>query len=329
MDDLLGNSALRARLRRAAAHGRLHHCLLFEGPEGIGKHSTALRFAQELNCLGAAPPCGSCSACRQIRAGTHPDLLDVGPDPEKLTVVVSVAQVHAILQALQLKAHSARHRFVIIDPADALNEESANALLKTLEEPPADTRFVLVSARPATLLPTIRSRSQRVRFAPVPRPELEAWLRGRGLDPAFAEEADGSPGLALRLAEGESVGRREVEAALFGVIGQPLQASFAFAEAYGKKEEGQAARTVMVVDAVETLLRDLGRAANGRPVPGEPERARRLRAWAPKVWPEGASRLADHAALARERMKANVSGRVVLEALLAALQLELRHVEAR
>jgi DNA polymerase-3 subunit delta' len=320
---LLGNELIRERLRQAADHGRLHHCCLFEGPEGVGKHAAALQLALYVNCEADARPCGQCRTCRQMLVGSHPDLILVGPDPERVTKIISVDQAQALLRALQLRAHSARLRFVILDPADILNEESANTLLKTLEEPPADTRFILVSSRPAALLPTIRSRSQRVRFGPVREAELAAWLAARGLDPALGRAAAGSPGLALRLAEGEGAARAEAEEAVFGAVGQPVAALFAFTEAHGKKEEGQLSRADVAVDALEAILRDVVVAgAGGRLDPG---RAERLGPWVRALYPGGVARLADAIALARDRLRLNVNGRVVLEALFGAVNSELRY----
>jgi DNA polymerase-3 subunit delta' len=314
---LIGNAALRARLCGAIEAGRAHHCYLFEGPEGVGKATTALWLAAWTNCAAGERPCGRCPSCRQIAAGSHPDVILVGPDPEKATRVISVAQAHAVVSALALKPHSARRRFVILDPADALNDEAANALLKTLEEPPHGTQFVLVTARIATLLPTVRSRSQRVRFGPVPTAELAAWLTARGADPRVAEGAEGSPGLALRLGDGEGERRAAVRRAIAEVVEAPLVRLFAFAEAKGKKEEGAESEAAFVVEAVEALLADVARVASGRPVDDVAAR------WHAAMWPGGAARLCRQAALARERLRLNVNGRLVIEALLGQASLEL------
>lgn len=327
LDELIGNEAARSRLWRAADEGRTHHCYLFEGPEGVGKATTALRLALSVNCLGAAPPCGVCGSCRLMLAGTHPDLIMVGPDPERTTRVITADQARSVISGLQLQRHSARRRFVIIDPADALTEEAGNALLKTFEEPPAGTQFVLVTARSASLLQTVRSRSQRVRFGPVPRPALEAWLRGKGLDPALAVLAQGSPGYALRLAEGEAEERREVVNLLMNAIGQPLPTLFAFTEATGKRSDGSVERSTLAVDALEELLRDVVLVAAGRPEAVlHPDHIGALRVWVAALYPGGVGRLERALASARDRLRLNVNGRVVLEALFTAVNLELSQV---
>lgn len=331
---LLGNEALRARLWRAADESRMHHCYLFEGPDGVGKGATALQFMLYVNCLaerrpcwiGASPPC---SACRLTLSGAHPDIVRVVPDPERATRIISAAQAREVVHSLQLQRHSARRRFVIIDPADTLTEEAANVLLKTLEEPPAGTQFILISGRAGSLLQTVRSRSQRVRFGAIPRAPLEAWLSARGLDPRLATESMGSPGLAIRLAGGESEERRALVDALLAVVGQPLHKVFAFAETAAKKGEGGTGGAAGVVDAVEEALRDAVAVASGRAHDVlHPERLETLELWARMMWPGGIARLGDAIVSARARMRLNVNGRVVLEALLAALNLELSQVRA-
>lgn len=344
-EPLLGNHQVRARLARAMAEDRLHHCYLFEGPEGVGKAQVAMRFALALNCEAyddagpglfgrpAPPPprpvgdlsfCGTCRACRMILSGNHPDVLWVGVDPEKATPIISSAQAREILAMLLLQRHSAKRRVVVLDPADALNEEAGNALLKTLEEPPSGTQFVLVSARPASLLQTVRSRSQRVRFGPVRADELRPWLVGRGIDPGLTEASLGSPGLALRLAEGEAAVRAEVADALLAVVGEALPRVFAFTESTAKKAESGSERAELVLQVLEELLRDATLCASDR-------RGRvlhtshlpQLERWAAAMWPNGLGRLERAVAVARDRLRLNVNGRVVLEALLSAMNLEL------
>ncbi len=316
---LLGNATVRARLWRAADEGRLHHCCIFEGPEGVGKATTAFQLAMYMNCTGESRPCGACGSCKLLLAGSHPDFVRVEPDPDMATRTITIDQARGVIADLRLQRHSARRRVVLIDPVDTLGEAAANALLKTFEEPPPATQFILVTARAGALLQTVRSRSQRVRFGPVPRAELAAWLVERGLDPTLADDADGSPGLALRLAEGEGAARAEVEAALLAVLGQPLGAVFSFAEANGKKEEGVSAAD-KVIDALEAILRDVVRLGAGRAPRRDHPAVPRLVA---ALYPEGVARLDQQCALARDRLRFNVGGRVVLEALFTAINLEL------
>ena len=321
---ILGNRSVQERLIAAADADRLHHAYLFEGPDGVGKATFALWFARYVNCLAAARPCGTCAACRQILAGSHPDVIVVGTDPERVTRVVSVDQAHAIIHAVQLQRHSARRRVVIIDPADAMNDESANTLLKTLEEPPVGTQFVLVTARVASLLSTIRSRAQRVRFGPLNDADMAAFAAKKGVDTEAIRAAEGSPGRALLLAGGEGEVRIKIRAGLLAAAGQPLHRLMAFAEAEGKKEDGES-RAEIVVGVLEELLRDATLIAAGRPDRiVHRDVATELGNWAERLDGGGLERLGPRISDARLRLRLNVNGRMVLEALIAQLNLELR-----
>src|SRR5206468_11280591 len=113
---------------------------LFEGMVGVGKATTALALAQALNCERApGQGCGACDPCRKIESGLHPDVVRVEPDGQ----FIKIAQVRQVTARAAYRPHEGRARVVILDPADAMNLEAANALLKTLEEPPADIHFVL------------------------------------------------------------------------------------------------------------------------------------------------------------------------------------------
>jgi DNA polymerase III subunit delta' len=172
-------SFLRAALRR----GTLHHAYLLGGPEGAGKRAAAMALAQAANCDAGLPDdsCGRCGPCKKIAKGVHPDVLVLrdersmvkaglweakgGRTPSKDIVVDQVRDL--VDRRLALKRFEGRRRIVIVDPADAMNVQAQNALLKTLEEPPAETTIVLVAANPDVLLPTIRSRCAKVAFSPV------------------------------------------------------------------------------------------------------------------------------------------------------------------
>ncbi len=188
-------------LRSALRRGALHHAYLFGGPEGVGKATAARLLAQAANCEGGDAgtgglrddPCGACGPCRKIAKGIHPDVLVLreeramakagawdpkgGRTPSKDIVVDQVRDV--VDRRLAMKRYEGRRRFVIVDPADAMNPQAQNALLKTLEEPPDDTTLVLVASSPDALLPTIRSRCMRVAFAPLPAGAIAPRLADR------------------------------------------------------------------------------------------------------------------------------------------------------
>jgi DNA polymerase-3 subunit delta' len=322
--ELIGNERVRARLRDLADSERLHHCLLFEGPEGVGKAASALWLAAVVNCEAeaASRPCGGCWSCRQIPKGQHPDVICVGLDPKKATPIISVEQAREVLKELMLRPFHARQRFVIIDPMDAMTPAAANAMLKTLEEPPADTGFILVSAAAASLLPTVRSRSQRVRFAPVGTAVLAAWLVSRGV--ADAEEvarlAEGCPGRALGLSVSDAVAWRTSRDALLEALEQPLDQRFKFSEQLTRGDRAAWVRRVEdTLTAVSTLLRDALAAEAGASPFYNTDRPELVAAWGARLGPTGIARLAGAVGAARENLAHNVNGRLLTDGLMAHL----------
>jgi DNA polymerase-3 subunit delta' len=190
------------RLRTAG----LPHALLLCGPEGLGKNRFATRLVQTLLCEtgpSAGQACGQCRSCLLYAAGSHPDQRVVGPaEPAKS---IGVDQVREVNRYLTQTAQYGGYKAVIIDPADQMNANAANSLLKTLEEPPAWSLILLISDRPGRLPATILSRCQRVEFKP-PRPrEAQQWLAGQiapDLDAALLLDlAEGAPLRALQLIE--------------------------------------------------------------------------------------------------------------------------------
>ena len=213
--DLIGQDLARAALERALAGGRVAHAYVFEGPAGVGKRSAALGLAMALDC-SVAPGlgCGACEVCRRIEAGLHPDVPSFGPSGPGGQIVID--DIRAILALTRTRPHEARARVIVVDDADAMNPSSANGLLKTLEEPLPGNHLVLCTGAPDRLLPTVRSRAQRIRFRALGPTALAAIARARGLPDARAEIAvalaDGSAARMLEAA-GAPTGAGDEEAA--------------------------------------------------------------------------------------------------------------------
>lgn len=191
MKDLIGNNAVREILRRLIAAGRVPNALLFTGPQGVGKKQFAIELARSLVCLNSASveACGKCPACQRAGVFEIPKF-DKGDESERVFFsqhpdvglvvpykrILRIGAIRALEREANFRPYEARTRIFIIEDADKMNDASANALLKTLEEPPETTHIILIASRADSLLATIRSRCQTIRFAPIPANEIEAHL---------------------------------------------------------------------------------------------------------------------------------------------------------
>jgi DNA polymerase-3 subunit delta' len=231
--DMAGHRRLLALAAGAAMRGSLPPSLIFAGPEGVGKRQAAIALAQLLNCrspvslpaapgAGGTPPdhardaCGVCPSCARIARGVHADVLVIEPGD---TGSIKVDQIREAIERSGFRPFEGRRRVVVVDEADAMVPEAQNALLKTLEEPPPSSVFVLVTARPELLLPTVRSRCQRLRFGRLAPSEVAGVLmQAHGYSEAEAHAAasasDGSVGQALEGASDEFAQAREAAAGL-------------------------------------------------------------------------------------------------------------------
>ena len=234
--DIAGHRVLVQLISRAVDRASLPPSLLFAGPEGVGKRLTATALAQALNCadpLRGSPPrasaagatlpldaCGRCSACTRIARGAHPDVLAVEAGDSG---AITIDEVRRAVGQARYRPFEGRRRVIVIDTADRLVPQSQNALLKTLEEPPDASQFVLVTARPDTLLATVRSRCQRLSFGQLGRAEVtDVLMRDHDYDEptavASAASAGGSIGRALLLASGELAAARAAALALLQAV---------------------------------------------------------------------------------------------------------------
>lgn len=216
---LVGHEDVQRLLATASGAGKLHHALLFVGPQGIGKATLAFHLAWNLfqrvghttETLAAPDPASQ--NFRLIAQGAHPSLMHLTrpfmEKERKFKTVITVEEIRRVGRFLSLTSHDGGYRVVIVDPAENMNNSAANALLKNLEEPPPQTLFILISHSPGRLLPTIRSRCQTLRFQPLQPPPLLALLQRLGAelpaDPAvrqsLLERAGGSARNAILLTQ--------------------------------------------------------------------------------------------------------------------------------
>lgn len=236
------NQALFQQL--SADRERMPHALLLHGPAGVGKRDLGLSLAQWILCEapGHEGACGVCDACNWFLQGNHPDYRYLEPREEetdesgkvtkKASKEIKVDQVREVTDFLYLSAHRGGWRSAVIHPAEFMNAAAANALLKTLEEPPPRVLLILVSHQPGRLLPTVRSRCRKVAVGlPDPAPALD-WMRQAGVAQADAvlAEAGGAPLAAIGFAEPERSERRE---AFLDQLSKPAQLNAcAVAETY-------------------------------------------------------------------------------------------------
>src|SRR5215468_15499 len=214
-DELTGNERVKAALKRMLVADRLPGALLFVGEEGIGKKKFALEVARALNCRTPinGEGCGSCPACRRILhlnypASSNPDdwIPIIWTDHPDVGMVVAPRRMLRVDQMRQIESEAnfrpveGKARVFLIDEAEKLNDASANALLKVLEEPPSTSHLILITSRPAMLLPTILSRCQTIRFSPLTPAEIETHLTKNKL-------ADNKTARLRARAAGGSIGR--------------------------------------------------------------------------------------------------------------------------
>ena len=303
------------------------HALLIHGPRGIGKHALALTFAQALLCEVSAPDglgCGECPGCRYARAGQHPDLLRLELlliDPEEGTLetveTIGIDRVRALTEFVQLSSHRQRAKVAVIAPAERMQPAAANALLKTLEEPPPGSYLILVSDHPARLPATILSRCRKL-LAPTPTPaEASAWLAAQGVaspDLALARSS-GAPLAALAYTDPNVESERS---AWIAALARPSSLSVsqlaARIDAGGKDQRKP--RLAHVLDWLIGWTADLARVAAGGAARQNPDAVESLQRLATQVAPITLFRY--HRALLQQRvlLAHPLQPRLVAEALL-------------
>ncbi|MEQ1503776.1 MAG: DNA polymerase III subunit delta' [Myxococcota bacterium] len=333
---MIGHAGIRRRLREAVERDGLHHALMFEGPRGVGKRLLADELARLANCTAPVDrrPCppgrDRCPTCVAIANGVHPDVIVLEPDRDKAARTIPIEAIRETIRQAQYHRYGARARFVIVDPAEAMLEPAANALLKTLEEPPVGTHFVLITHNPRALLPTIRSRCQRIRFGAVAATEIEAWLAARDVPAdraaAAARLALGCPGRAAGLADGGLDTRAELRSELIRTLDAPLADVYQFSATVTQgARQDWAEQVEAVIELIEDLARDASIRATGASVPaldGDPASAAIVDRLA-QTWPHGITACARAVQDARDDLEVYVSGKTVVDALITAVRREI------
>ena len=213
--NLIGNAATADYLRKTIAEDKFPHAVLFSGAEGVGKRLAAQICAAALLCENpnGGNPCGVCQSCHLIATHNHPDFYVVEPEETKTTRNIKIGQIREVQSQAALYPMHASRRAVIIDGAELMNNAAANCLLKTLEEPPGQTIFILLTANRSSLLMTIRSRCATVNFDKIAATQIRDELINRGVDEETAERlsiiAGGSFGRALKLKDSDGIQIRE------------------------------------------------------------------------------------------------------------------------
>lgn len=274
--DLIGHEWAAQLLQKHISTQRVRHAYLITGPDGIGKRTLAIRFAQALNCETSkdfSSRCGECRVCRQIEAHAYPDLRVL--EPEDVSAALKVDEVRELSRWLSLAPYQGKWRMALLFDFHQASISAANALLKTLEEPASQVVLILTALSTDDLLPTIVSRCEQIALRPVAIKEIEAGLMNLGDDAERAGDAarlsGGYPGKALTLLKDDDIlalraKRLEEHQQLLSAT---RVARFAYADAMAKPKDPQERRSqaLQALDYWQLIWRDVLLLVNGADVP--------------------------------------------------------------
>jgi DNA polymerase-3 subunit delta' len=278
---IIGQEKAVALLKRAIVdESRLSHAYLFVGPEHVGRATAARAFAQALNCSSDDRPCGDCRTCRLIDEGKHPDVETIAPggvcdEPEhkdhESSRDIRICQIRRLEKVVSRTPFEAPYRVIIVDPAETMTAEAANAFLKTLEEPPDHVVLVLIVALEERIPETVRSRCRRVPFVGISRTDIEQnlverWGASRDLAERLARLAQGRLGRAVMMKQDEKllVEHDRLAQEVCSELGGGISERFAYAEKLGRRfsQDAKAVDAALVV--WEDWWRDVFLAASDR-----------------------------------------------------------------
>jgi DNA polymerase III subunit delta' len=334
---IVGHEALVHAFTQARRRGRMAHAYLFVGPLGVGKRLFAHELAKTLLCetmpaegVPATRPwqaCDRCAACILVEAGTHPDFFQVGRPEEKNIIPLEVMKW--LCQGFSLTPARGRGKVAVVDDADDLEKEGANAFLKTLEEPPPRSLFILVGTSVDRQYATIVSRCQVVRFTPLPEAKVIELLRKQGIDdesilPRLARMSGGSPGQALALAD---PGLWEMRQILLDGLSRPQPNTVVladqwneFVEKAGKEASVQRKRATLVLRLLVEFLHDAVTVrCGGKPRFNEPGEVRQIQDLLKRADTERLLAMIERCMEADAHLDRYVQVSLVIEGLLDAL----------
>ena len=276
MMETVGHPRAVNALRRGLEEGRLSHAYLIAGPAHVGKMTLAMDLARMVNCAADAPPCGECRHCERIRQGLHADVRVVGPgyggdEAAQSKSSIGIGEVRALGREANLKPFEGGTRVFIVEDAERLTPEAANALLKTLEEPPDQVVLALLASEPSILPPTVLSRCRQIALRPMPVEQVAQELRSRnGADAMRIEEiarlSGGRMGWALRavqepdLVDGRTKRLQEVQEVLEGTLERRFKYAARLASRFANDQES----VVEELDLWRSWLRDIFLLREGR-----------------------------------------------------------------
>lgn len=201
---IIGHEQVKKYFNQIIANGKVAHSYIFEGPKGVGKKTVAMEIAKMLLCeeKQGDRPCNTCKACHMIDVGTHPDIIRVQKDT-KVTKIETIRE--QVVKKMDTKPYMGPYKIIIIDEADTITPEGQNAMLKTIEEPPAYGIVIIITENMAKLLPTIKSRCIHIRFNPLNQEQIAHYLEKKDLSATklkvYAQFSGGSIGIANELIE--------------------------------------------------------------------------------------------------------------------------------
>jgi DNA polymerase-3 subunit delta' len=313
--DIIGQETPVAVLRRSLSAGKIAHAYIFDGIEGCGKRKTAMAFIEAVFCNGTEG-CGHCPTCRKVAALQHPDLHMVEPDG----AFIKIDQIRNLQKELSFRPFEAEKKACIIEAAERMNLSSANAFLKTLEEPPGNALLILLTSNIGAILPTILSRCQRLSFAPIPEAAIENHLcrSGTAQETAriAASLAGGSLKTALKIATEETLPMRQhLLERISNLSPGEITPLFALAEELGSDKD----KTLEILDVLTIFWRDVMILLSGNTQVANKDLLPLLQREAARSTLESVTERINLVFRSRQALQRNVNPRLALEVLFMGL----------